>query len=466
MSALRTLMLCLVLAAGCTARPGLDAAALDLSTLGRGLPKGFLMGTATAAHQIEGGLDNDWTDWEAGSFPDGTPHIKHGDRSGLADDSWNRFDEDLALMQQLGSKSYRFSVEWSRLEPSRGAWEGTVAARYKEWAHKLRAAGIEPMVTLFHFTLPKWVAAQGGFENRQTMDDFAAFAERVATVLGDEVDLWCTINEPNAYVVQAYLEGSAPPGKKDDTATQTQVLANLLEAHGLAAARLRATDAVDADGDGHATLISVAHHVRIFQPASNGLLDTYIAGVTDDYFNESTPRALVTGHILLDIPGTITIDKHIDGLAGSVDYLGINYYSRYIVRADLGSAALSQQYYKPGRPVTDLGWEIFPDGMYLSLMRFAAWGVPLYVTENGLADAKGEARVKFLEQHVAGVERAVADGADVRAYLHWSLLDNFEWADGFEPRFGLFAVDYEHGRARSATPAVETFRAIADHVPR
>jgi len=465
MSRLASLSLCLGLLA-CTERPGLDAADPSLATLGTGLPKGFLMGTATAAHQIEGGLDNDWTDWEAGSFPDGTPHVKHGDRSGLADDSWNRFDDDLALMKQLGATSYRFSVEWSRLEPERGAWNAAAMERYKEWVRKLRAAGIEPMVTLFHFTLPKWVAAQGGFESRQTMDDFADFSARVASELGDGVDLWCTINEPNVYAVEGWLEGIFPPGKKDDTKTQTLVLANLLEAHGLAAARIRAADTVDADGDGRATLISVAHHVRLFQPASNSTLDTYIAAVTDDYFNESTPRALVTGRILLDIPGTITVDKRIEGLAGSVDYLGINYYSRYIVRADLGAAALSQQYTLPGRPTSDLGWDLYPDGMYLSLMRFAAWGVPVYVTENGIADAKGELRVKYLKQHVAAVERAVADGADVRAYLHWSLLDNFEWADGFEPRFGLFAVDYGNGRARTATPAVETFRAIADHVPR
>lgn len=459
-------VLLLTFLSGCTPRPGLDAAKVDVSTLGAGLPKGFLLGTATAAHQVEGGQDNDWTVWEESTFADGTPHVARGERSGLAADSWNRFDDDLALMQTLGATAYRFSVEWSRLEPSRGAWRGEALERYRSWLVKLRAAGITPMVTLFHFTLPRWVAEQGGFENRQTMDDFAAFAARVATELGAEVDLWCPINEPNVYALQAYLEGTAPPGKRDDTVTQTQVFANLLEAHGLAAARIRAADVVDADGDGKATLLTVAHHVRPFQAASNAFLDTFIAGVTDDYFNESTPRALLTGRILLDIPGTITIDRTVPGLAGSLDVLGINYYSRNMVRADLSSAALSQQYYQPGRPASDLGWEVYPDGLYQTLTRFAGWGVPLYVTENGLADARGDLRVSFLERHLLAVERAVADGADVRGYFHWSLLDNFEWSDGFEPRFGLFSVDYAHGQARTATPAVATFRAVADRVPR
>ncbi len=447
----------------CAPRPGLDEVDPPLETLGKGLPAGFLLGAATAAHQVEGGNDNDWTDWEKGAFEDGTPHVQNGDQSGLAADSWNRFDEDLKLLQQLGATSYRFSVEWSRLEPTKGAWNQQAMDRYKAWTRRLRDAGIEPMVTLWHFTLPKWVAAQGAFENRDTLADFTAFSRRVGAELGPTVDLWCTINEPNVYAVQGYLEGTWPPGKKDDTKTQTVVLANVLEAHGLAAKALREVDVADADGDGKPALISVAHHVRIIQPASHDALDMFIAGLTDDYFNEATARALKTGRILLDVPGTITIDRRVPELVGSTDYLGINYYTRYIVRADLGAAALSQQYYRPGAPTNDLGWEIYPDGLYTTLKRFSAYGWPLYVTENGMPDEGGGRRVLFLKQHVAAVERAVAEGADVRGYLHWSLIDNFEWAEGFEPRFGLFTVDYAQGRARTATAAVPVFRRIAQN---
>lgn len=231
-------VLLVLLCAACQPRAGLDDVGGDVGALGKGLPRGFLWGTATAAHQIEGGLDNSWTDFEAGSFPDGRPHIKNQDRSTIATDSWNRFDEDLAAMKALGSTTYRFSVEWSRLEPRKGEWNDAAMQRYREWCVKLRAAGIEPMVTLHHFTLPKWVVEAGGFENEASKADLERFTRRVAGNLKDQVDWWVTLNEANVYAVQGYLVGIFPPGKKDDTVTQTKVIANMLKAraHGGGAA--------------------------------------------------------------------------------------------------------------------------------------------------------------------------------------------------------------------------------------
>ncbi|MEW6430185.1 MAG: family 1 glycosylhydrolase [Myxococcota bacterium] len=456
---------CLALAA-CTARPGLDAGEPSLATLGKGLPKGFLMGTATAAHQVEGGNDNDWTDWEAGRFPDGTPHVVGGAQSGLACDSWNRFNDDLAAMQALGAKTYRFSVEWSRLEPTEGAWDAAAMARYREWTVKLRAAGIEPMVTLHHFTLPKWVAARKGFETTDTQAAFEAFARRVGEALGDTVDLWCPFNEINVYAVQGYLAGVWPPGVKDDTALQVTVMANMLKAHAKAAAALREVDTVDADGDGKPTVLTTAHHVRVFQPASHSLLDTAIAGLTDDVANEAVPRALKTGRIRFSVPGTIEIDEQVDGLAGSIDVLGLNYYTRDIIRADLSSAALSNMYERKGRPTNDLGWDLYPDGLYLFLKRFSSYGWPVFITENGTADAADAFRTKYLAQHVAAIELAVKEGVDVRGYYHWSLIDNFEWAEGYSARFGLFRVDFDGTRDRTPTSAVDAFRAIEANIPK
>jgi beta-glucosidase len=217
---MRTVLLASMLAlAACAPRAGLDGSTPDLATLGSGLPKGFLFGAATAAHQVEGGNVNDWTDWETSSFPDGKPHIHTGEPSGLADDSWNRFDDDLALLQQLHATTYRFSVEWSRLEPQKGQWNQAAMDRYVDWAKRLRAAGIEPLVTLWHFTLPRWVQAQGGFTNAATLDDFEAYSRRVAQQLGPHVDWWCTINEPNVYAAKGWLQGEWPPGITGDTAT-------------------------------------------------------------------------------------------------------------------------------------------------------------------------------------------------------------------------------------------------------
>jgi beta-glucosidase len=449
----------------CQPRAGLDDVGAVVGTLGSGLPRGFRWGAATAAHQVEGGLDNSWTEWEAGRFPDGRPHIHQDERSGLATDSWNRFDEDLAALRQLGATTYRFSVEWSRLEPREGEWNEAALLRYRAWCIALRQSGIEPMVTLHHFTLPKWVVEKGGFEDERIPGDLERFTRRVAAGLKGHVDHWVTLNEPTVYAVQGYLRGVWPPGKVDDTVAQTKVIAMMLRSHARMAAALRDVDDVDADGDGHATRVSVAHHVRVFQPATNAPLDVAIAGLLDDYTNEAVVRALKTGRVRLDVPGAITIDETVDGLAGSIDELGLNYYTRDMVRADLGSAAFSQLTYRQGRPTNDLGWELYPDGLFALVTRFSAWGWPIVITENGLADADDSRRRTFLVQHVTALERARAAGVDVRGYAHWSLLDNFEWAEGFDPKFGLFSV--EPGTLlRLARPSVETFRAIGDNVPR
>ncbi len=425
------------------------------------LPAGFLFGTATAAHQIEGGLDNDWTDWERGFHADGSPHVKDRTVSGAACDSWNRFDEDLGLMRHLGANAYRFSVEWSRLEPAEGQWNDEAAERYLSWARRLREAGIEPMVTLHHFTLPRWVATQGGWMNDRTIDLLASFTERVAKKLGSAVDSWCTLNEPNVLMAMSYLKGVFPPGLKDQRLC-AQGLARLIRAHGRMANIIREYDTVDADGDGFTSRIGLAHHVRIFQPASRSPLDRIIAGFMDRFFNQAIIDASAQGRITLSIPGAVEIDEEVPNLKGSLDWLGINYYGRDHVRADLSDPSMSEQYVPADRPVSDLGWDIWPEGMYQVLKRYSALGLPIYVTENGIADHRGEKRSVFLRSHFEALVRAARDGVDVRGYFHWSLLDNFEWAEGHEPRFGLYRVDYASAdKRREATPAVETFRQIA-----
>jgi beta-glucosidase len=425
------------------------------------LPPGFLLGAATASHQVEGGNDNDWAEWERGTFPDGTPHIKHGEVSGGACDSWNRFADDVGLLRTLGANAYRLSVEWSRLEPEEGAWNEAAADRYLEWVRLLRAQGIQPLVTLHHFTLPRWVAAQGGWENERTVEWISAFTRRVARKLGAEVDLWCTLNEPNVLMTFGYMQGVWPPGVKDSK-RGARVLARMMRAHARMARELREHDTVDADGDGHATRVGIAHHVRIFQPATGSPLDKVLAGFTDRFFNQALVDVHRTGRIQLDVPGVADIDEAVPDLKGSYDYLGLNYYSRDLLRADLGSPTLSRQLVAPGRPVNDLGWEVYPEGLYQALVRYGREGLPLYVTENGMADARGERRADFLLQHFEALMRAAREGVDVRGYFHWSLLDNFEWIEGYEPRFGLFQVDYASPeKRRMPTPAVATFQELA-----
>jgi beta-glucosidase len=437
----------------------LSAPGTPIST--QGLPAGFLLGTATAAHQIEGGLDNDWTDWERGYHTDGTPHVHARTASGAACDSWNRFDDDLALMRQLGANAYRLSVEWSRLEPEEGTWNEAAADRYLEWVRRLRACGIEPMVTLYHFTLPRWVATQGGWLNDRTIDLSADFAGRVAKKLGGEVDLWCTVNEPNVVAAMSYVKGLFPPGLRDQRAA-ARVLARQLEAHARMAEAIRAHDHGDADGDGQSARVGLAHHVRIFEPANHSPLNLLIAGFIDQFFNQSIVDAHLTGRVQLEIPGVIEIDEEVPGLKGSFDYLGLNYYGRDHIRADLKDPSLSKQYVPEGRPVNDLGWDIYPEGLYQLLRRYGSLGLPIYVTENGIADRSGTVRPEFIRAHFEALVRAARDGVDVRGYFHWSLMDNFEWAEGYEARFGLFRVEFDSpDKTRLPTPAVEMFQSIA-----
>ncbi|HLL54840.1 MAG TPA: family 1 glycosylhydrolase, partial [Myxococcaceae bacterium] len=287
--------------AGCQARPVFSQQDIDRAELGKGLGAGFLLGTATAAHQVEGGQDNNWTEWERTPLPDGSHRIHDGSVSGIADDMWNRFESDVTLMKRLGTNSYRLSVEWSRLEPQEGVWNDEAANRYLSWMQTLRANGIIPMVTLYHWTLPKWVAAQGGWENDKTIADFAAFSGRVAAKLGAHVDLWCTLNEPNVYMTQSYIKAVHPPGKADQKLA-AEVLNRLMEAHAKSVKAVRDNDTTDADGDGKATQVGIAHHLRVFQPSSSSMMDSMIAGLTDDFFNESFITAHRTGRVELHIP--------------------------------------------------------------------------------------------------------------------------------------------------------------------
>lgn len=448
---------------GCDSRPTLSEARINDPELGKKLPPGFLFGAATASHQVEGGNDNDWTEWEKGRFDDGTSHIRHADQSGASADSWNRFDTDVALLKRLGANTYRLSLEWSRIEPQKGAFDEAAIAKYRGWMQILRAEGITPMVTIHHFTLPRWVSDAGGWESEETIGHFVAYAQHVTAALGGEVDFWVTLNEPNVYAVQGYILGSWPPGKVDQVAA-ARALANQLHAHGKAVTAMRAVDTIDADGDGHATRIGIAHHVRLFQASTGATMDGAIAALTDDFFNESVVASVRSGRVRLSVPGTVSIDEPSPDLKGSLDWLGINYYTRDHVRADLGDPSLSKQYVPADLPKNDLGWELYPEGLFLVLQRFASEGLPLYVTENGMADntENGEQRPRMLRAHLAAMELAVERGVDVRGYLHWSLMDNFEWAEGFEPRFGLFRVDFASPeKTRTPTAAVKTFQDVA-----
>lgn len=423
--------------------PVFDPVPADLS-----LPSSLLWGVATAAHQIEGG--NRWSDWAR--FEREPGRIKGGDRSGRAADHWNRVAEDIALIRELGAGAYRFSIEWSRLEPQEGRWSEEAWGHYRDEVGQLRAAGIEPMVTLLHFTLPAWLAERGGLTASDFPDRFALFAAEAARRLGDGVDLWCTLNEPNVQMYQGYVEGVWPPAVRDP-GLAARAFAGLVRGHAAAAAALRSEDT--------GAEIGVAMNLIVFDPARRWSLPDWVAArQADAGFNWAFYDSIAAGRILFRLAGFPTIDEPLPSLAGSADYFGINYYRRNRVWFTPGAPGLVRLEPGPG-PRSDSGVEIYPEGL-LRLLR-SAWEryeLPIYITENGVADARDVLRADFIRSHAYAVVQAIGEGIPVHGYFHWSLIDNFEWAEGFGPRFGLYRVDYDT-LERSSTEGGSEFARLA-----
>jgi beta-glucosidase len=437
------------------AHPAVTFTSEELARPAPPLPKGFLWGTATSSHQIEGGNRNDWTRFEAAP---GT--IEGGDTSAVALDHWNRMAEDVALMKAIKASAYRFSIEWSRLEPQESAWNEAAWVRYQDLVRQLREARITPMVTLLHFTLPLWMADRGGVAAPDFPERFSRFAAEAGKRLGPGVDLWCTLNEPNVQMYMGYVIGTWPPQKKSP-AEAAQAWRGLLRAHAGAAAALRAADP--------GAKVGVANNVMLLEPASRlSLFDWLAARFLDQFWNWAFADAIRDGRARLRLPGT-TLDEAIDGLQGSVDFFGLNYYFRYLMR--FAPSAPQRVEMRPGPgPKSELAGEppagdSPPEALFL-LMReaWARYHLPIYITEGGIADEKGTMRGALIRGQVEAVQRALAEGIPVRGYLHWSLMDNFEWEKGYRPRFGLFRVD-RATLERTPAGGADVFAALAPPAP-
>ncbi len=417
-------------------------------------PSEFLFGTATSATQIEGGCTT--SDWH--EFARRPGRIKNGDTPDRACEAWERFEEDVVLQVSLGLGTHRMSIEWARIEPREGEIDRAALDRYRGMLGALRDARIEPMVTLHHFTLPTWLAARGGVLAKGFPDRLARFARVSAEALGDLCSLWVTINEPNVLAAGSYLLGEWPPGEKSP-ASAIRAHHNLLAAH---VSAYRALKAVRGD----AARVGVAHHLRLAEPERpDSPADRAAARVFARVFNDAFALATCTGRMYgpLDALAIGPEGFRIAEARGTQDFFGINYYSRDLVRFSPGQAGelFIGRRVPAGAEVSDLGWEVYPQGLGRLLRLWSRRsGVPIYVTENGIADAADAKRTSFLERHLAEVAGAIAEGIDVRGYYHWSLVDNFEWAEGYAPRFGLVAVDYAT-QARSVRPSARRYAEIA-----
>jgi beta-glucosidase/6-phospho-beta-glucosidase/beta-galactosidase len=471
----------LATACGDDSTPAADAGGPDATippAIGQ-FPTGFLWGTAIAPYQVEGNLHaTDWYQWES----DRCGTACSGDHADDGPDFWDDYTTDLGNAVAMHNNSIRLGIEWARVFPTQAAWDtmtpdAAAVQHYHDILAAARMRGLEPMVTLFHFSSPSYLSDLNDFVNHPGWEspamatEFAKYAGWAAGEYGAQVDWWVTENEPLLYAVTGWFAASTPPGKSGDVQLAIQVVMNLIEGHARAYDAIHAADAVDADGDGKAALVSIAQHSRVFLPKNPmSMDDVRAASVLRYLFNQVMLDGIVYGKK----------DENVDMVADEIDpewsnradWIGLNYYGVSIVVAtgsdtnypvigipfqnDLDDQGLDN-------PITDFGWSIYPEGFRTVLDEVASYQLPIVITENGIADVDDDQRPRFIVQHLYELGRAIDDGLDIRGYMHWSLVDNFEWTSGYCPHFGLYHFDHaDPQKVRTRGAGADVYQQIID----
>lgn len=400
-------------------------------------PKKFLWGAATAAHQVEGGTHNQWTVWELENAKSKAAQAKFhwGDLeawedvrreaenpqnyvSGKGADHYNLYSDDFDLLKKMNMNAFRFSVEWSRVEPTEGAWNVEAITHYKKYVAELKKRNIEPVLTLFHFTLPVWFVEKGGFEKRKNVQYFVRFADKILQELGTDIRFIITINEPEVYAYESYHLGNWPPNKTSKMDVW-RIFNNLARAHNQVADLAHSLS--------RRYKVSVAKNSNYFYAGDNAALSRKYTDIAqyfqDDYFLKKVVK--------------------------KCDFLGVNYY--------FSNRVYGYRVHNPDEKESDLGWDLSPATIQFALERLNdKYHLPILITENGLADAKDTYRQWWITQTIMAMQKAMENGVTLIGYLHWSLLDNFEWDKGFWPRFGLAEVDYKT-KKRNLRPSAVWF---------
>jgi beta-glucosidase len=447
---------------------------------GAAFPKGFLWGAATAAYQVEGAWKEDGRGesiWDR--FAHTAGNVKNGDTGDVACDSYHRYKEDIALAKQLNLASYRFSIAWPRIQPTgRGQPNPKGLDYYKRLIDTILEAQIRPLPTLYHWDLPQPLEDAGGWPNRQTADLFADYVSIVGRALGDRVGQWAIFNEPKTFTGVGYWNGRHAPGRRDWNAF-------LRATHTVNLAQGQAFRALRAANGG--LKIGSAFDVAPMFPATGSYADLAAAERWHRFQNLWFVTTALRGHYpegvlpperQAELLGFRDGDEKI--MRAPLDFLGLNYYSPWIVQYSTApdsaiDVSVSGQWATApgtGHPKTDIGWDIYPQGFYDILVRMAreTGNLPIEITENGAAcntqpDARGEihdaARISYLRSHLSELAHAIRDGVPVRAYHCWSLLDNFEWAEGYSQRFGLVHVDFAHGQRRTIKDSGHWYARVA-----
>tara|TARA_Y100000766_G_scaffold272290_1_gene271960 strand:+ start:115 stop:2091 length:1977 start_codon:yes stop_codon:yes gene_type:complete len=393
---------------------------------GNAFPKNFMWGVATASHQIEGGNTNNWSAFE--------PYSKSQQLSGDACDHWNRREEDVSLIKELGVSHYRFSIEWSRIEPQEGQFDSEAIQWYSDLVDELLIQGIQPMATLHHFTQPLWWDERGGFEKEENIAGWVNFCSLMFEHLSNRVEWWCTINEPAVYATMGYVLGEFPPGVRSFKRVRTVSL-NLMRAHAQCYRTLKGMK------NGDKCQIGLVKNINIFDPYRRwNPLHWMQAKILDGMFNKCWLKSLRTGKFK---PPSALFSKRIEGLQGSSDFIGVNYYTHLLTTPFMPTKVEIDPLIRPWEQRTDFRYPMYAEGLRRAFDMVTNLNMPIIVTENGVADDDDDMRPEHIRRHLLITAEAIADGIDVRGFYHWSLMDNFEWAEGYDQRFGLYHVDFE-----------------------
>jgi len=387
-------------------------------------PKRFFWGVSTSAHQVEGGNHNQWSIWElenANALAKQAPYQAkylpkwddiepeatdpHNYVSGDAAGHYKLYKQDFAVTKAMNMNAFRFSIEWSRIEPQEGAWSVEAIQHYKDYLAAMKEKGLEPFVTLWHWTIPEWFVAKGGFEKRANVKYFVRFAEKVIAELGKDFRYVITINEPDTYIAQGYIEGNWPPMQQSKLKA-VWVYLNLAKAHRDVYKMIKSRS--------RKFIVGLSKNSVHQYAGDDAMLSKLAAAVSiwgaDNFFLNRVKRKL--------------------------DFIGVNYY--------FTNRFLGYKIHNPNEKQSDLGWDMQPQNIEFVLQRlWEKYKLPIIITENGVADRDDEFRKWWISQTLVAMHKALQKGVKLEGYLHWSLLDNFEWASGFWPRFGLLEVDRE-----------------------
>lgn len=404
----------------------------NINTKEISFPKDFIWGFSSSSYQIEGNSTNaSWSRWEKENFPDGNPHIQHP--SGLACDHWNRYKEDIALLKKTGADAFKFSVEWSKIEPQEGVYDETALAHYEDVCKELVSNGIKPVLTIHHYTDPLWFMDKGGFEKAENIHHFVKYSAKLFERLNKYVFIWITFTSPSAYATKGYLQGMVPPGKKN-MQLMAEVMKNVLDGHVQVYQALKAINTE--------SKIAFSKNIYQLEPWNQyNPLDHIGAGIGNYITNTAIYNFFTTGVFRLYIPGKAYVYHINPDAPQSLDFIALNYYS-HAYMSNFAVTTHPEEMHTQNPQYT-----LYPEGMYRAIKEIhekiaKPLNIPIYITENGIATDNPEERCLQSQRYLYAISKAMSEGCDVRSYIHWALLDNYEWGS-YDKHYGIYKVNFQ-----------------------